>query len=81
MDPSTSDNSDSEFEQQIHTTVKRRKAFTADNASPRHPPRREPLILRQDEDVDELIATADDQLKHLDEKVVKILAWQRMQQV
>ncbi|XP_072931408.1 PHD finger protein 12-like isoform X2 [Epargyreus clarus] len=81
VDPSTSDHSDSDFEQQIHTTVKRRKAFTADNTSPRHPPRREPLILRQDEDVEELIATADDQLKNLDEKLVKLLAWQRMQQI
>lgn len=41
----------------------------------------ERLELCAEEGVEELLATVEEQLKKLDERLVKLLAWQRLQQV
>uniref|UniRef100_A0A2A4JBM7 FHA domain-containing protein n=1 Tax=Heliothis virescens TaxID=7102 RepID=A0A2A4JBM7_HELVI len=76
---SSSDLSDSDFEY-LTASVKKRKVSSEDK-SPSKRGKSERLELRPDANVEELLAVVDDQLKKLDERLVKLLAWQRLQQV
>lgn len=76
---SSSDLSDSDFEY-LTASVKKRKVSSEDKSPPKRG-KSERLELRPDANVEELLAVVDDQLKKLDERLVKLLAWQRLQQV
>lgn len=86
---SSSESSGSEYE---YARVKRRRGRGgrgARGASAPAPgpgrgakrPRSDRLELRPDPDVEELLALVDHQLNKLDERLVKLLAWQQLQQV
>ncbi|XP_075983534.1 uncharacterized protein LOC142981473 [Anticarsia gemmatalis] len=77
---SSSDLSDSDFEY-LTASVKRRKTSQSEDKSPSKRSRTERLELRPEGNVEELLAVVDEQLKKLDERLVKLLAWQRLQQV
>ncbi|KAJ8713167.1 hypothetical protein PYW08_008471 [Mythimna loreyi] len=77
---SSSDLSDSDFEY-LTATVKKRKVSTSEDKSPSKRGKSERLELRPEGNVEELLAVVDEQLKKLDERLVKLLAWQRLQQV
>ncbi|CAH0696949.1 unnamed protein product [Spodoptera exigua] len=77
---SDSDLSDSDFEY-LTASVKRRKMSHSEDKSPSKRSRTERLELRMEDDVEELLNVVDNQLKKLDERLVKLLAWQRLQQV
>lgn len=76
---SSSDLSDSDFEY-LTASVKRRKISQSEDKSPKKG-KTERLELRPEGNVEELLAVVDEQLKKLDERLVKLLAWQRLQQV
>lgn len=77
---SDSDLSDSDFEY-LTAAVKRRKVSQSEDKSPNKRGRTDRLELRPEGDVEELLNVVDNQLKKLDERLVKLLAWQRLQQV
>ncbi|CAH1641328.1 unnamed protein product [Spodoptera littoralis] len=77
---SDSELSDSDFEY-LTASVKRRKVSQSEDKSPSKRGRTDRLELRPEEDVEELLNVVDNQLKKLDERLVKLLAWQRLQQV
>ncbi|CAH2094157.1 unnamed protein product [Euphydryas editha] len=77
----SSDFSDSDFEH-LMTTVKKRKVSQSEGKSPgKRTVKSERLELCAEEGVEELLATVEEQLKKLDERLIKLLAWQRLQQV
>ncbi|CAH0714029.1 unnamed protein product, partial [Brenthis ino] len=77
----SSDLSDSDFEH-LKTKVKKRKVSQTEDKSPgKKPNKSDRLELCMDEGVEELLATVEEQLKKLDERLIKLLAWQRLQQV
>ncbi|XP_064074242.1 PHD finger protein 12 [Vanessa tameamea] len=77
----SSEFSDSDFEH-LTTTVKKRKVSQSEVKSPgKRSTKTERLELCAEEGVEELLATVEEQLKKLDERLVKLLAWQRLQQV
>ncbi|CAB3256774.1 unnamed protein product [Arctia plantaginis] len=77
---SSSDLSDSDFEY-LTASVKRRKVSHSEEKSPNKRGKSERLELKPEENVEELLAVVDEQLKKLDERLIKLLAWQRLQQV
>lgn len=78
--PGSSDYSDSDLEYYT-ASVKRRKATGAEDKGFGRRARADRVQLRADEHVEQLLALVDEQLKKLDERLVKLLAWQRLQQV
>ncbi|XP_037292564.1 PHD finger protein 12 [Manduca sexta] len=74
---SSSDMSDVDYE--YHTPSVKRRKILDDKSSKKG--RSSRLELRPDGEVEELLAVVDEQLKKLDERLVKLLAWQRLQQV
>ncbi|XP_052752130.1 PHD finger protein 12 [Galleria mellonella] len=73
----SSELSDSDFEY-LTAAVKKRRLSGGER---RRGARRERLELRADGDAEDLLAAVDDQLQKLDDRLVKLLAWQRLQQV
>lgn len=84
----TESSSESDIDENFSTSAKKRKQSQSDADDERSTAKRksdvksEPrLELRADSaDAEELLAVAEEQLKKLDEKLVKLLAWQRLQQ-
>ncbi|XP_039752689.1 PHD finger protein 12 [Pararge aegeria] len=77
----SSDFSDSDFEH-LTTSVKKRKVSQSEDKSPgKRGPKPQRLELCAEEGVEELLATVEEQLQKLDERLIKLLAWQRLQQV
>ncbi|XP_063833261.1 protein enabled homolog [Ostrinia nubilalis] len=74
---SSSSLSDSDFEY-LTAAVKRRK-LSAPRRSPRD--KLERLTLRPDDDVEELLQVVDERLHKLDSRLVRLLAWQQLQQI
>lgn len=77
---SSSELSDSDFEY-LTASVKRRRYSRSEDKSPIKRGKTERLELRPEGNVEELLAVVDEQLKKLDERLVKLLAWQRLQQL
>lgn len=77
---SSSDLSDSDLEY-LTESVKRRKVSHSEEKNLGKRARSERLEFRPEENVEEMLAVVDEQLKKLDERLVKLLAWQRLQQV
>ncbi|XP_068623672.1 PHD finger protein 12 [Battus philenor] len=76
---SSSELSDSDFEY-LTSKVKRRRV-SGDKWARGRSARPDRLQLRADEDVEQLLATVEEQLHKLDERLVKLLAWQQLQQI
>ncbi|KAJ0172882.1 hypothetical protein K1T71_011058 [Dendrolimus kikuchii] len=77
---SSSDMSDSDYEY-LNASVKRRKVSQTEDKCLNKRGKSDRLELRPEGDVEELLAAVDNQLKKLDQRLVKLLAWQRLQQV
>ncbi|CAK1590615.1 unnamed protein product [Parnassius mnemosyne] len=77
---SSSELSDSDFEY-LTSKVKRRRVSTEGKATGKRAGKSERLELKGDEGVEELLATVEEQLKKLDERLIKLLAWQQLQQI
>lgn len=53
----------------------------SDKSPTKRPTKTQHLELSVEDGVEELLATVEEQLDKLDERLVKLLAWQRLQQV
>ncbi|CAK1541431.1 unnamed protein product [Leptosia nina] len=76
----SSESSDSDIDPDYLLRVKRRKARSEDT-SPGKRGKGERVKLRGGQDVEELLAVVEKQLDKLDERLVRVLAWQRLQEV
>lgn len=75
----SSEMSDTELEGLV--TVKRRKVSPSRDKNDKSPKRAVRLELRADAGAEQLLAAVDSQLEKLDSRLVKLLAWQQLQQV